>query len=161
MFEIRKAAPEDMPLLVDLIRALAREEGREGDARVTASQLAEDCTGNAPAFEAWIAFVGEEAVGFTLLTWLYSGWQGRRTLYVEDLFILPDHRELSYGSRLFRHVAQMALAKDIKVAWETNRDNRAHRAYYTSQGAMDRPDKVGYFIGGADLERMAARMLTL
>ena len=76
MHSIRTATPGDIPLILDLIRALAAYE-REPDAvRTTEADLLRDGFGEHPCFECLIAESGGEAAGFALYFYNYSTWRG-------------------------------------------------------------------------------------
>jgi GNAT superfamily N-acetyltransferase len=90
---------------------------------------------------------------------MYSDWHGRRILFLEDLFILPEHRSRSYGSLFFQNMSQVADTKGMKLAWEVNRDNFNQRAFFESKGAVNRTHKVGFFMGGDALTRQASHYL--
>src|ERR1700728_3531415 len=109
MHSIRAATPADVPLILDLIRALATYE-REPDAvKTTAADLLRDGFGPHPVFECLIAETGEgEAAGFALFFYNYSTWRGRTGIHLEDLFVLPKFRGLGIGKSLLSRVAARA-----------------------------------------------------
>lgn len=152
-----KARFNDAEILCTLIKRVAQEEGRENEATITPNILQEDGFSSNPAFHAYLAYSQEEqVVGFSLYYFMYSGWQGRRIMFVEDLYILPEHRGQGYGTLFFQKMAQIADREGMKLAWESDRDNFNGRTYFESLGATDRTHKVGFFMGGQALERCAA-----
>ncbi len=50
---------------------------------------------------------GVEA-GFAVYFFNYSTWQGKRGLYLEDLYITPAHRNAGAGRALLQHLAHLA-----------------------------------------------------
>src|ERR1700744_3868222 len=87
MHSIRPATPADVPLILNLIRALAEYE-REPDAvKTTEADLMRDGFGESPCFECLIAESGSgEPAGFALYFYNYSTWRGRAGIHLEDLF---------------------------------------------------------------------------
>ena len=152
MLEIKKMQFDECHLVVDLIHKLASEEGHNNLVKVDASQLQEDGFGAHPLFEAYIARIDDAIVGFTLYTYLYSGWLGRRLLYIEDLYILPEYRNQGFGKMFLHFLARTAHNQNIQLVWETERESFAKRQFFHSLGAKDRSDKVGQYLSGNALK---------
>lgn len=153
-----KARFNDAEILATLIKKVAEEEGRGHEATITANILQEDGFSANPAFHAYLAYsLDEQVVGFCFYYFMYSGWQGRKILFIEDLYILPAHRGHGYGSLFFQKMAQVADMEGLKLAWETDRERFNSRNYYEGLGAKDRAHKIGFFMGGAALERCASQ----
>src|SRR5271163_2381570 len=98
MHSIRAATPADIPLILDLIRALATYEREPSAVKTTEADLLRDGFGEHPCFECLIAEnkdgEGPEAAGFALFFYNYSTWRGRSGIHLEDLFVLPRfHRQ--------------------------------------------------------------------
>ena len=151
---------DDAELLATLIRRVADEEGRGEEASITASVLQEDGFSANPAFHSYLAYnMDSQVVGFSFYYYMYSGWHGRRILFLEDLFILPEHRNKGYGSLFFQKMSQLADIEGMKLAWEANRDNFNQRNFFESKGAIDRTHKVSFFMGGDPLTSQANQYL--
>ena len=58
-----------------------------------------------------MARVGGDTVGFALFFHNYSTFVGRPGLYLEDLYIRPEHRGRGYGEALLQHLAALAVAR--------------------------------------------------
>src|SRR4051812_43709192 len=109
MLEIRSAVAADVPVVLELIRALAEYE-REPDAVVASEEdLLRDGFGAVPRFHVLMASWDGEPVGFALYVFTYSTWRGRPCLYLEDLFVKPEHRKKRIGITLMQRLAQIAL----------------------------------------------------
>src|SRR5690606_26112290 len=84
---IRPAAPGDVALILDMVRALAVYE-REPDAvRATEQSLGETLFGADPRVFVHIAERDGQPLGIALWFLTYSTWTGRPSLYLEDLFV--------------------------------------------------------------------------
>src|SRR5687767_5858580 len=107
--EIRPALERDVPLILDFIRGLAEYERMldEVDAtedRLRASLFPPD--GDAPAAHCIIGSVDGAPAGFALYFFNYSTFLARPGLYLEDLFVRPEHRGAGLGKALLLHLAE-------------------------------------------------------
>ena len=98
---IRKATPEDVPAIYQLIVELAEYEKALHEVINTPKQLLKDGFGESPLFGAIIAEVKGEVVGMSLYYYRYSTWKGKR-LYLEDLIIKEAFRGYGLGKRLWQ-----------------------------------------------------------
>jgi GNAT superfamily N-acetyltransferase len=138
MHSIRAATPTDIPLILDLIRALATYE-REPDAvKTTAADLLRDGFGERPVFECLIAEDAHgEAAGFALFFYNYSTWRGRAGIHLEDLFVLPKFRGLGIGKSLLARVAARAAEQDcVRLQWDVLEWNQTAIDFYQGLGAQ-------------------------
>lgn len=110
---IRKAVREDVSVILELIRELARFEKAENQVLLSEWQLAEDGFGENPAFECLLAFEQHVPVGFCLSWYRYSTWRGK-LLYVEDLFVREDYRRKGIGKLLLDEMIKNAESQGIK-----------------------------------------------
>jgi GNAT superfamily N-acetyltransferase len=137
MHSIRAAIPTDIPLILDLIRALATYE-REPDAvKTTAADLLRDGFGPHPVFECLIAETGEgDPAGFALFFYNYSTWRGRTGIHLEDLFVLPKFRGLGIGKSLLSRVAARAAEQGcVRLQWDVLEWNQTAIDFYQGLGA--------------------------
>ena len=107
-FAIRPATVADVPLILELIRALATYERAQNEVSATEKELTEVLFGEKPAAEILLAFENETAVGFAVFFHNFSTWLGRPGLYLEDLFIRPEDRGKGYGRALLIELAKIA-----------------------------------------------------
>jgi GNAT superfamily N-acetyltransferase len=138
MHSIRAAVPTDIPLILDLIRALAAYE-REPDAvTTTEADLLRDGFGAHPVFECLIAEDGAgEPAGFALFFYNYSTWRGRTGIHLEDLFVLPKFRGLGIGKSLLARVAARAAEQGcVRLQWDVLEWNQTAIDFYQGLGAQ-------------------------
>ena len=154
---IRPGRPEDAPALAAMIRALAEYErlthlcvGTEDDLR--AAIWASD-----PAAEVLIAHVDRQPAGFALFFPTFSTFLARRGLWLEDLFVYPEHRGAGVGKALLRAVA--ALARDRgcgRLEWSVLDWNTPAIRFYEGLGATVMPDwRIARVVGSA-IDALAA-----
>ena len=92
MLKLRKAVSKDVPLILTFVRELAEYEREPNAVIATDDDLRRDGFGSDPKFRVVIAEWDGEPAGMALFFYNYSTWQGRRGLYVEDLYIRPVFR---------------------------------------------------------------------
>src|SRR5439155_14937713 len=87
---IEPATERDVPVLLSLIKALAEYERMAGDVIADEALVHESFFGTAPSAEGVIPRAGGEPVGFAVWVHNHSTFLGRRGLYLEDLFVVPE-----------------------------------------------------------------------
>jgi len=133
---IRAARPEDAAVVHAFIRGLAEYE-REPDAvEVTVEELADQLAASPPPFECVLAERGGEPLGFALFFANYSTWRGRAGIYLEDLFVPPEHRGAGVGRALLEHVARVAVERGCaRLEWSVLDWNEPAIRFYERIGA--------------------------
>ena len=148
-----------MPALHALIRGLAEYERLTSICVSTDADLDNALFGEQPAAEALIARDrdnGRAAVGFALFFQTYSTFVGRRGLWLEDLFVVPEHRGAGLGRELLVKLAQIAQRRGCgRFEWAVLDWNASAIRFYESLGATIMPDWRLARVTGRDLERLA------
>src|SRR5580700_8972420 len=108
---IRAATESDIHALHTLVLELARYERLEHEVLATPADLREHLFGVRPYAEALVAEDEGTVVGFALFFHNYSTFVGRPGLYLEDLFVLPEHRKKGHGLSLLRALARIAVER--------------------------------------------------
>jgi len=133
---IRPAFRPDVPALHGLVRELARYERLEHEVLGTAAELEEHLFGPRPFAEALVVEDSCVVVGFALFFHNYSTFVGRPGLYLEDLFVLPEHRRKGHGFALLRELARIAVDRRCgRLEWSVLNWNEPAIAFYRSLGA--------------------------
>jgi GNAT superfamily N-acetyltransferase len=99
---IRPLRKSDGRTFLRLIDALADFEKLRRPGPAARRRLLRDAFGKAKRFEAFLAFYDKTAVGYAIIFETYSSFVARPTLYLEDIFILPEYRSHGIGGKLFR-----------------------------------------------------------
>ena len=133
---IREARPHDAEDLLRLVQQLAIYE-REPDAvRTTPEDLAAALDADEPRVRAHVAEVDGAIVGMALWFLTYSTWTGTPTLYLEDLFVDPEHRADGLGKALMKALAAEAKKRGCaRMEWSVLDWNESAIAFYRSFGA--------------------------
>jgi len=157
MLTIRAATAQDVPLILDFIRALALYE-RDPDAVVaTEESLLRDGFGPAPKYRCVLADWNGEPAGFAFFFYNYSTWQGRPGLYLEDLFVKPEFRGKGIGKALLLHLARIAVDEGCgRYQWQVLDWNTPALDFYKSLGAKIMTEWLTMRVEGEALERLAS-----
>ena len=134
---IRRALREDAPTLFDLITALAHYEKLDPPDDDAKSRMLEHGWCESPRFEAWLAESYGIAVAYAIAFETYSTFLARPTLYLEDIFVLPEHRRSGIGLALFQHLASDAHARGCgRMEWACLDWNEPALNFYRKIGAQ-------------------------
>ena len=157
LFAISGAVPADLRAIVGLIRGLADFERLRHLCVVTEQDLALALFGPRPCAEVLLARSGSEIVGFALFFHNFSTFLGRPGVWLEDLFVVPEHRRRGCGKALLRALARLAVERGCgRFEWAVLDWNAAAIDFYTSLGATLLPDWRIVRAAGAALVAIAA-----
>ena len=135
--KIRAATSKDVPVILELIRALATYERAPSDVTATEEVLKETLFGEKPAAEVLLLFEREIAAGFAVFFHNFSTWLGRPGLYLEDLFVRPEHRGKGYGRALLIELAKIARERNCgRMEWAVLDWNEPAIQFYRKLGAQ-------------------------
>ena len=153
---IRPAEADDTPLILRFIRELALYEKAEHEVVASEADIrASLFGGNGPA-RALICTVDGVNAGFAVYFFNYSTWQGRKGLYLEDLYVTPAHRNAGAGKALLQHLARLAVAEGCgRFEWSVLDWNEPAIRFYRSIGAWPMDEWVRYRLAGLALEDFA------
>ncbi|WNG20162.1 GNAT family N-acetyltransferase [Cystobacter fuscus] len=153
---IRSATPEDVPVIARLIRALAEYEKLSHQAVLKEEDLKRHLFGERPHAEVVLAEEAGTVVGFALFFHTYSTFLARPSLYLEDLFVLPEHRGGGHGKGLLSHLARLAVERGCgRFEWSVLDWNAPAIAFYESVGAVPMSDWTVFRLTGEALTRLA------
>ena len=145
-----------MPVIADLIRGLARYEKLEDQVEMTEELLAAALFGERPYAEVVLAEEDGLAVGFALFFHNFSTFLGRPGIYLEDLFVLPEHRGRGIGRTLLAHLARLAVERGCgRLEWAVLDWNRDAIGFYERLGARPLSEWTVYRLTGEALTDLA------
>jgi len=128
---------ERFPVFIDLINALADYEELDRPDAEAVARLQQDAFGSKQRFEAFIAYLNDEPVGYAICFETYSSFLAKPTMYLEDLFVLDGKREHGVGSALFDHVLKMARDRGCgRMEWQVLDWNQLARDFYHHREAQ-------------------------
>jgi GNAT superfamily N-acetyltransferase len=132
---IRPARPDEAGLVLDFIKRLAVYEKCADDV------VADEATLRHSLFvehSAEVVFAEEDGtvVGFALFFHNFSTFVGRKGMYLEDLFVLPEKRGRGYGKALLKYVARLAVERNCgRMEWICLDWNESALSIYRSMGS--------------------------
>ena len=135
-FNIRPAQPKETGLVLEFIKKLAAYE------KCSDEVVADEATLYQSLFvekAAEVVFAEEDGViiGFALFFHNFSTFVGRKGLYLEDLFIIPEKRGLGYGKAILKYLADIAVERNCgRMEWICLDWNAPSLAFYRSIGAF-------------------------
>jgi GNAT superfamily N-acetyltransferase len=141
---IRPASVADVPAILALIRGIAEYERLSHEVEASEALLRQHGFGPRPVFEALLAEriaerdqMNDRAIGFALYFFTFSTFKARPTLYLEDLFVLPEERRHGVGRRLLAELARIAVQRECgRMEWSVLDWNTPARDLYLKIGAV-------------------------
>ena len=153
---VRSGTGRDMPVILKMIRGLAEYEHLAHEVKATVARLRRDGSGRRPYFETLVCSRGRKIMGFALYFYTYSTFAGRPSLYVEDLFVLPEERGQGAGKALLRVMARIALRSGCgRMEWVVLRENDPAIRFYKRIGAKLHEEWIVTRLSGAHLGDLA------
>jgi GNAT superfamily N-acetyltransferase len=155
-FRIRRGTARDIPAILKMIQGLAEYERLTHEVSATAARLRRHGFGSKPYFETLICTRGRTVVGFALYYFTYSTFLARPTLYVEDLYVLPEERGKGAGKILLSAMARVARGCGCgRMEWAVLDFNRPAIQFYKRIGAKLRKEWILTRLTGVQLRRLA------
>jgi GNAT superfamily N-acetyltransferase len=131
--KIRPYEKRDARDLTSLIRALAAYEKLKPPSPAAARRLIADI---GRRIRVMMAEVDGKCVGYAIYLFTYSSFLARPTLYLEDVFVLPEHRRGGIGARFFKALRQAAAREKCgRMEWVVLNWNKPALNFYTKLGA--------------------------
>ena len=151
----RFAEERDTPLILDFIKWLADYEQLLDQVVADEATLTDQLFRKKNA-EVLFALEDGKEVGFALFFHNFSTFLGRSGLYLEDLFILPEHRGKGYGKAILQKLAAIALERGCgRMKWWCLDWNKPSIDFYRSLGAEPMSDWTVYRLTGDTLKNLA------
>ena len=138
---LRPATPDDTPHVLRLLNGLAAYERLLHEVTATEAKLAEAMSGPCPRIHATLAEVDAAPVGIALFYYTFNTFKARPNIFLEDLFVEPDHRGAGIGFALMRHLAQRAAEEQCgRIEWRVLNWNQPSIDFYHRIGAVQMLD---------------------
>lgn len=148
---MRKAHQSDAPFIYDLICKLAEFEKAREQVSLSLDQLIQDGFGEEPLYFSHILEWEGQAAGFTLCYFRYSTWKGK-SLYLEDLFVLPEFRGRGLAKLALRELKELAQRENCgRFEWQVLDWNEPAINFYKSLGADLDPEWINCRLEGERL----------
>ncbi|KAA1425716.1 GNAT family N-acetyltransferase [Nocardioides antri] len=153
---IREATVEDSGDILRLIRELATYE-REPDAVANTADLVERWLfGPEAVASALVAEIEGRVVGIAVWYPSYSTWTGAPGVYLEDLFVEPEHRGHGFGKAFLVALARIAVDRGYqRFEWVVLDWNTPSIEFYEALGARPMRDWTTYRVEGEQLTALS------
>jgi GNAT superfamily N-acetyltransferase len=154
--EVRAAAPSDVEQIYSFIVELAEYERAPEQVEGTPDLLAEALFGAHPSAEALIAEIEGETVGFAVFHGTFSTWQCQPGIWLEDLYVPPEHRRAGVGGVLLSRLARLTVERGCtRLEWNALDWNTPALNFYARLGAERLSTWELHRLDGAALLRVA------
>ena len=149
------ATEADIPLILELIHALAEYEKLAHEVTATPERLRGTLFGIKPAAEVLLAHWDGECVSFAVFFETYSTFLAQPGLYLEDLYVKPHRRGKGIGLALLKHLAKIATERGCgRLEWGVLNWNQSAIQFYQKMGAVPMDEWTKYRLAGEALERL-------
>jgi GNAT superfamily N-acetyltransferase len=160
-WRVRPAAPGDVEQIDALVRELATYEREPDSVKATVDDFRAALFGSNPRVHCHVAEVsgpdGPKIAGMALWFVSFSTWRGRHGIWLEDLFVQPEHRRLGLGRALLEALAQICVERGYqRLEWWVLDWNTLAHDFYRSLGAEPQSDWTTWRVHDEALTRLAA-----
>ena len=154
---VREARESDVARIHQLVLDLATYERAPDQVKAAPEQLRIALFGPQPAAYALVAESAGEVVGFALYFLNFSTWEGVHGIYLEDLYVMPEHRGTGLGKALLKSLAQIAVERGYaRFEWWVLDWNTPSIDFYRRLGAVPMDEWTVYRLTGDALRAAAA-----
>lgn len=149
---IREATVDDVEILFAFIKELAIYEKAEHEVLATVDTIKDTMFGEKSHVHGLLCEIDGVAVGSAIYFYNYSTWLSKSGLYLEDLYVTPEHRGKGAGVKLLKTMAKIAIDNDCaRFEWSCLDWNKPSRDFYQGIGAVSQDEWVGYRMTGKTL----------
>jgi GNAT superfamily N-acetyltransferase len=153
--EFRVATRNDAALILGFIKELAEYENMLDEVIADEKLLTEWIFEKKKAEVIFVLENGKE-VGFALFFHNFSTFLGRAGIYLEDLFVKPEHRKKGHGKALIKELARIAVERGCgRLEFSCLDWNKPSIDFYLSLGATQMSDWTTYRFFGDNLKNLA------
>lgn len=155
---IRRIRTDDVSAVVGLVHELAQYERAAHDCHLSELQLRVALFGESPALFGHVAEVDGAVVGCALWFLNFSTWRGGHGIYLEDLYVQPNHRGGGLGRRLLKTLAAECVTRGYaRLEWSVLDWNAPSIGFYRSIGAHPMDDWTVFRLTDDALAALSAR----
>ena len=153
---IRFAERRDVPVIAELIRALSRFEKLEHEVTMTEELVDKTLFGPRPYAETLLAEENGSAIGFALFFHNFSTFLAQPGIYLEDLYVMEEHRSKGVGRALLARLAAIAVERNCgRLEWAVLDWNTDAIGFYERLGAQPNSEWTVYRLTGEPLRTLA------
>lgn len=136
--KIVRATKNDIPLILSFIKKIAEYEKLSHEVIATEESLQKSLFGERANAEVVFAYQNNEPIAYAVYFFNFSTFVGKRGLYLEDIFVLPEFRKLGIGKILFTYLMQYAIDNNCgRMEWAVLNWNEPALNFYNKIGATE------------------------
>ena len=155
---VRPAEPRDVPAILGLVHELATYEKAPDAVEATETRFHEALfpQEQAPTAYAHVAVVDGAVVGVAIWYVTFSTWLGGGGIWLEDLYVSPDHRGSGLGKGLLATLAAVCAERGYhRLEWWVLKWNTPSIGFYDSIGGQPMDEWLTYRLDGRVLDALA------
>lgn len=157
LIRIRKAVRDDAPAILKLVQSLADYEKLPPPDAGAHSRLINDLFSGSPRIQAYLGEYDGTVAGYAIVFETYSSFLALPTLYLEDIFVLPEFRSRKLGYALFKAMVAEAHRRGCgRMEWTVLDWNRLAIEFYQRLGARHMKEWQLHRLDRDDMERIMA-----
>ena len=155
-FIVKPAEIKHAPIILDFIKKLAEYEKLSHEVTATVNDLENSLFSEDSNAESVIGYLEDRPVAFAIFFHNYSTFLGKKGLYLEDLFVLPESRGMGIGKQMLKYLAKIAIKRDCgRFEWSVLDWNQPAIKFYENLGAELKKEWITTRISGNSLLELA------
>jgi GNAT superfamily N-acetyltransferase len=155
-FIVKPAVISDAAIILDFIIKLAEYEKLSHEVTATVNDIKNSLFSEGANAESIIGYIEDRPVAFAIYFHNFSTFLGKKGLYLEDLFVLPEFRGMGLGKQMLKHLAKIALERDCgRFEWAVLDWNEPAIKFYKNLGAELKKEWITTRISGQSLIELA------
>lgn len=120
-----------------LVEMLAIYEKLNPPSEKARHRLRKDGLSDCPKYEAYLAKFKDNYIGYVIYFMSYSSFLALPSLYLEDIFVLKEHRNKGVGQKLFNFCVKKAKEKKCgRIEWHVLDWNKLGLKFYKKINAQ-------------------------
>ena len=133
---IKKVTKTNFDSFINLLEKMALFEDQSHPDSAAKKRLKEDALSKNPKYEAFIANLGSQDIGFMIIYPTYSSFLALPSLFLEDIFVLKEFRKQRIGQKMFDYCVKLAKDRDCgRMEWWTLNWNMPAINFYKKNNA--------------------------
>lgn len=155
-FKIKFAKTEDAPVILSFIKKLAEYEKLSGEVSAEIKDIENSLFSENSNAEVIIGYLKKQPVAFAIFFHNYSTFLGKKGLYLEDLFVVPEFRGNGFGKLMLKFLAKLAVERNCgRFEWSVLDWNTSAIEFYKSIGAQLKKEWILNRLSGKELQDFA------
>lgn len=155
-FKIKFAKTEDAPVILSFIKKLAEYEKLSGEVSAEIKDIENSLFSENSNAEVIIGYLKKQPVAFAIFFHNYSTFLGKKGLYLEDLFVVPEFRGNGFGKLMLKFLAKLAVERNCgRLEWSVLDWNTPAIEFYKSIGAQLKKEWILNRLSGKELQDFA------